>query len=93
MALELLGRPLLSIHPAVPVPPGRGLSIGALSYGGELHVGLSADTGVVADVPRLGRDVAEALGALRDAASGAPTAWRARARARRDVPAPTLSRT
>lgn len=83
IALELLGRPLRSVHPAVPVPPGRALSIGAISYLGRLHVGLYADAGVLPDLPEIAHDVERALDRLRVEAPLAPTPWRARARSRR----------
>lgn len=41
--LSVLGRPLRAVYPAVRVAPGHALSVGALSYLGTLHVGLSAD--------------------------------------------------
>ena len=83
--LELLGRPLRSVHPAVPVPPGRALSIGAISYLGRLHVGLFADAGVLPDLPDLARDLERALDTLRIEAPVAPTPWRARASRRRSA--------
>lgn len=94
VALELLGRPLRSVHPAVPVPPGRALSIGAISYLGRLHVGLFADAGVLPDLPELGHDLERALDRLRIEGPVAPTPWRARAKRRRATsgPAGTPSR-
>jgi diacylglycerol O-acyltransferase len=85
--LALLGRPLRSVHPMVPLLHGHGLSVGAVSYAGRLHVGLAADAEVVEDVVAIGRDLEAAFGALRRpapaTASGALTPWRARAQARR----------
>jgi WS/DGAT/MGAT family acyltransferase len=90
--LALLGRPLRSVHPAVPVPPGRALSIGAISYLGRLHVGLYADAGVLPDLPDLAMDLERALDTLRIEAPLAPTPWRARAATRRARPAARVSR-
>ncbi|MCW3016000.1 MAG: wax ester/triacylglycerol synthase family O-acyltransferase, partial [Solirubrobacterales bacterium] len=81
--LSLLGRPLRSVHPAVPVPPGHALSIGAISYLGSLHVGLYADADALPDTAGIGRDLERALDALRMEAPIAPTPWGARARSRR----------
>jgi diacylglycerol O-acyltransferase len=82
--LSLLGRPLRSVHPAVPVAPGHALSVGAVSYLGSLHVGLYADADALPDTAGIGRDLECALGMLRLQAPLAPTPWRARARSRRE---------
>lgn len=81
--LSLLGRPLRSVHPAVPVAPGHALSIGAISYLGSLHVGLFADAGALPDLPSIAHDLERALDVLRVEVPVAPTPWSARARARR----------
>jgi diacylglycerol O-acyltransferase len=81
--LALLGRPLRSVHPAVPVAPGHALSIGAISYLGSLHVGLYADAVALPDLPSMAHDLERALDVLRIEVPVAPTPWRARARARR----------
>ncbi len=81
--LSVLGRPLRAVYPAVPVAPGHALSVGALSYLGALHVGLSADADVLGDVTRIGWDLERALDALRAQAPDAPTPWGERARSRR----------
>ncbi len=81
--LSLLGRPLKAVHPAVPVPEGHGLTIGALSYGDRLHVGLYADAEVVPDTVDIARDIEAAFDVLRIEAPVAPTPWRARAKAKR----------
>lgn len=81
--LSLLGRPLRSVHPAVPVAPGHALSIGAISYLGSLHVGLYADAAALPDLPSIARDLERALDVLRIEVPVAPTPWGARARARR----------
>ena len=85
-ALSLMGRRLRSVHPAVPLLDGHGLTIGALSYAGRLHLGVYADALVVPDAVELARDIESAFDALRltaDRASAAETPWRARARSRR----------
>lgn len=81
--LELLGRPLRAVHPAVPVPEGHALTIGAVSYADRLHVGLYADAEVVPDAVDLARDLEGAFDVLRVEAPDAPTPWKARANARR----------
>lgn len=81
--LSLLGRPLRSVHPAVPVAPGHALSIGAISYLGRLHVGLYADADALPDLPSMAHDLERALDVLRIDVPVAPTPWGARARSRR----------
>jgi WS/DGAT/MGAT family acyltransferase len=91
VGLELLGRPLLAIHPMVPLLHGHALTIGAVSYGGHLHLGLAADAAVLPDVVATARDLEAAFHRLRpdreaqDGGTGGPseTPWGARARARR----------
>ncbi|MCW2998943.1 MAG: wax ester/triacylglycerol synthase family O-acyltransferase, partial [Solirubrobacterales bacterium] len=90
--LSLLGRPLRSVHPAVPVAPGHALSVGAISYLGSLHVGVYADAGALPDTAGIGRDLERALDVLRLQAPGAPTPWGARARSRRARDQPAVSR-
>ena len=89
--LELLGRPLRAVFPSVPVPAGRGLTIGCISYAGRLHVGLTADAEVVPDILDVARDLEGALDVLRVEAPGAPTPWRARASRRRGAARPKRS--
>lgn len=81
--LALLGRPLQALLPSVPVPAGRALTLGCVSYAGRLHVGLTADAEVVPELVELARDLEAAFDVLRVEAPLAPTPWRARARARR----------
>src|SRR5205814_6397767 len=69
VALELLGRRLISVHPAVPLLDGHALSVGALSYEGRLHVGLYADLVVLPEVAEVARDLESAFDALRLARS------------------------
>ncbi len=81
--LELLGRRVSAIFPAVPFLHGHGLSIGALSYRGRLHLGLYADAEVVPDVRDVARDLEAAFDALRLPPAPRRTPWRVRAQGRR----------
>jgi WS/DGAT/MGAT family acyltransferase len=63
--LELLGRRVSAIFPAVPFLRGHALSIGALSYRGRLHCGVYADAVVAPDAPDVARDLEAAFDALR----------------------------
>jgi diacylglycerol O-acyltransferase len=80
--LELMGRRVTAIFPAVPFLHGHALSIGALSYRDRLQCGLYADAEVVPDAVEIARDLESAFDALR-VARPHDTPWRARARARR----------
>jgi diacylglycerol O-acyltransferase len=80
--LEILGRRVTAIFPAVPFLDGHGLSIGALSYRGRLHCCVYADASVVPDAVDVARDLESAFDALR-ALPRPDTPWRARARLRR----------
>jgi len=81
--LGLLGRPLRALFPSVPVPAGRGLTIGCITYAERLHVGLTADAEVVPDLLELAGDLEAAFDVLRLEGPAAPTPWRARATGRR----------
>jgi WS/DGAT/MGAT family acyltransferase len=86
MPLALLGRPLRSLHPMVPLLHGHALSIGAVSYEGDLALGLAADAAVVPDVARVAEDLEAAFDALRAAGTRRDrpaTPWATRASARR----------
>jgi WS/DGAT/MGAT family acyltransferase len=61
----LLGRQVQAAYPAIPLVQGHGLSIGLLSYGAALHVGLCSDPEIVPDLVALSRDFARAFDALR----------------------------
>jgi diacylglycerol O-acyltransferase / wax synthase len=86
--LALLGRPLMAIHPMVPLLDGHALTICALSYAGRLNLGLAADAAVLPDVVDLARDLEAAFDALHldgggdEPLPGVPP-WRTRARERR----------
>jgi WS/DGAT/MGAT family acyltransferase len=81
--LDLLGRRVSAIFPAVPFLQGHALSIGALSYRGRLHCGVYADAAVVPDAAEIARDLEAAFDALRVVPRGPDTPWRARAVSRR----------
>jgi diacylglycerol O-acyltransferase / wax synthase len=81
--LDLLGRRVSAIFPAVPFLEGHALSIGALSYRGRLHCGVDADATVVPDAAEVARDLEAAFDALRIVPRGPDTPWRARAVSRR----------
>ena len=86
VALEVLGRRLVAVHPAVPLLDGHALSIGALSYDGRLHIGVYADAHVLPDAAELARDIESAFDALLIASrrpAGPPPPWRVRAQSRR----------
>jgi diacylglycerol O-acyltransferase / wax synthase len=70
--LYLLGRRVHAAYPAVPLPEGRGVSVGLLSYQGTLHVGLYADPEIVPDVLELARDFTSSFDALRFALAPRP---------------------
>lgn len=97
--LYLLGRKVRAVFPAVPIWDGQGLTVGALSYCGRMHVCVYADRGVVPDAQQIAADTraaADRLGAgggrpdlggepLWDAATRhAATPWRQRAARRRE---------
>jgi diacylglycerol O-acyltransferase len=81
--LDLLGRRVSAIFPAVPFLKNHALSIGALSYRGRLHCGVYADATVVPDAAEVARDLEAAFDALRIVPRGPDTPWRARAVSRR----------
>ena len=71
--LYLMGRRVAAVHPAVPVPDGHGITVGAISYAGRVGIGLMADAAVVPDVVEIARDLEAALDGLRVTRSGAST--------------------
>jgi diacylglycerol O-acyltransferase / wax synthase len=72
--LYLMGRRVAAVHPAVPVPDGHGITIGAISYAGRVGIGLTADAAVAGDLVEIARDLETALDGLRVTRSGASTA-------------------
>jgi hypothetical protein len=81
--LDLLGRRVTAVYPAVPFLHGHALSIGALSYRGRLNLCVYADAAIVPDAAEVARDLEAAFDALRIVPRRADTPWRARARSRR----------
>ena len=81
--IGVLGRELEAIWPAVPLVDGHALSIGAVSYGGRLHVGCYGDATLVPDVDQVAADLAGALADLAVLPEPEETPWRRRARERR----------
>jgi len=62
MPLYLLGRRLTAIHPFVPLSPqNHALSIGVLSYDGQVCFGLAGDRDVVADMDDLVAEIEAAI--------------------------------
>jgi hypothetical protein len=59
-------------YPAVPLARGHGLSVGILSYGDVLHVGLHADPDIVPDLREVARDFTSSFDALRFALAPRP---------------------
>ena len=93
--LYLLGRKVRAVFPAVPIWDGQGLTVGALSYCGRMHVCVYADRGVVPDAQHIAVDIAAASARLVEGESrpdhtqwsnpaARATPWRAQARRRRD---------
>jgi diacylglycerol O-acyltransferase len=81
--IGVLGRELEAIWPAVPLVDGHSLSIGAVSYGGRLHVGCYGDAALVPDIEQVAADLAAALDELSVLPEPEETPWRRRARERR----------
>ena len=74
MPLFLMGRRVAAVHPAVPVPDGHGITVGAISYAGRVGIGLMADAAVVGDLVEIARDLEAALDGLGITRPGASTA-------------------
>jgi diacylglycerol O-acyltransferase / wax synthase len=65
LPIYLLGRRLREIYPFVPLSPqGHALSIGVLSYDGQVFFGLAGDRDVLADIDELAGDVDAAIAQL-----------------------------
>ncbi len=74
----ILGRPVLAIHPIVPLAVGIGLGFAILSYGGTLSICATADAELVPDAERVAAaldasadELAAALGTARHVAATA----------------------
>jgi WS/DGAT/MGAT family acyltransferase len=68
LPLYLLAAPLRSFTPQLPLFENQGLAIAALSYLGQIHIGLSADYDLVPDLERLGDAIDESFAELKEAA-------------------------
>jgi diacylglycerol O-acyltransferase len=55
LPLYAAGARVLSIHPVIPISDGHALSIGVLSYAGQLHFGVYADPTCLPEAGRLER--------------------------------------
>jgi WS/DGAT/MGAT family acyltransferase len=51
--LYAAGARVLSIHPLIPISEGHSLSVGVVSYGGQLHFGVYADPTALPEAARL----------------------------------------
>jgi uncharacterized protein YndB with AHSA1/START domain len=71
--LALAGQPIRSVIFFVPQSDGIGVGLSALSYAGELRVGLSTDAALVPDPESIVRDIEEALAPAGCAASAPPS--------------------
>ncbi len=56
-ARQLLGRELLAVFPILPLTGERGLAAAAVSYGGSIRVGLTADPVTIPDVDELATEI------------------------------------
>lgn len=65
----MAGSPIVETYPAIPLTPGRTLSIGVTSYAGGVYYGLVADRQAVPEADLLGQCLEEALAELVDSAS------------------------
>ncbi len=87
--LYLLGRRVRAVFPAVPTWAGHGLTVGALSYCGRVHVCVYADRAIVPDAQDIARDVAACLREL----AGDPPPTAPRSAMRRELGPPASSTT
>jgi WS/DGAT/MGAT family acyltransferase len=76
--LYLAGSRVLEIHPQLPLFAGQGLGVAAMSYCGQVCVGLISDRELVPDLERIARGLDEAEAELRDAARVSPRVASAR---------------
>ena len=72
--LYLMGRPLQSAFPMVPLARNQALGIAIMSYNGQINFGLNADFDALPDVEDLARDLADAIEELALAAGVRPSA-------------------
>jgi diacylglycerol O-acyltransferase len=83
--LFLLGRPLRSIYPVVPLAENQAVGIAVMSYHGRLGFGLLGDLDALPDLGELALLVEDAIGELAEAA-GVPPRPRPRPRRRAAPP-------
>jgi diacylglycerol O-acyltransferase len=67
--LYAAGARMLESYPVQPLLPGHALAIGATSYDGAVHYGLTADRNAVPDVDVIGQCIGEAIAELVDTTS------------------------
>jgi diacylglycerol O-acyltransferase / wax synthase len=77
--MHLLGRRLVEIFPYVPIAYNLRISIGIISYLGQLNFGISADFDTVPDIGVLSQGIRDGFAELRERAT--PAAARSRTRA------------
>jgi WS/DGAT/MGAT family acyltransferase len=70
----LLGKRLVACHPAIPLAAGQSLSVGLLSCGPKIDVGLLAGAERAGELPALARAMSDELAALRAEAGRARAA-------------------
>lgn len=70
LPLYLLGAPLRTFTPQLPLFANQGLAVAALSYRGQIHIGLTADRDLVPDLDRLADGIDDAFAELKEAAAG-----------------------
>lgn len=61
----MLGRPTGGTYPILPLAPGTPLAMGALTWGGDLGIGLATDPSML-DAAALGDAIHDRLSALAD---------------------------
>jgi diacylglycerol O-acyltransferase / wax synthase len=66
--LFLAGARIVTAFPILPLAPNVGLTVGAMTWGGELTLGFTADPAIVPDIDHLVRDVEATANALVEAA-------------------------
>lgn len=63
-ALRLLGRPIKACYPLMPLTANIGLSIAAISMGGSVGIGVTADPGLVPNPQRVATAIGRAFAAF-----------------------------
>ena len=63
-ALRLLGRPIKACYPLMPLTANIGMSIAAISMGGSVGIGVTADPGLVPNAQRVAAAIGRAFAAL-----------------------------